>query len=215
MAGKSLEPAITHLMLDGERIETTPEHSFYTRERGWVDAGDLQLGDHIRQANGEYGVVQAVEVEQRPQVMYNLTDATAHTFFVGDGRWLVHNDACGDSTPTHLYAFGNRSGPRPPRAGTDVFPDQAGMLTAESPPFPRGASTFGDPNVAPFTGHYHKLPSNTPLPQGLGVVADGRDVLPGSPHDPTHHTLYPTEPMHIDRFTELFRKLPWEYAGKK
>ncbi|MCB0107996.1 MAG: hypothetical protein KDE53_18870, partial [Caldilineaceae bacterium] len=23
--------------------------------------------------------------------MYNLTVAEAHTFFVGDGQWLVHN----------------------------------------------------------------------------------------------------------------------------
>jgi hypothetical protein len=28
--------------------------------------------------------------------MYNLTVAQAHTFFVGDGQWLVHN--CGGST---------------------------------------------------------------------------------------------------------------------
>lgn len=26
--------------------------------------------------------------------MYNLTVDTAHTFFVGDGRWLVHNTNC-------------------------------------------------------------------------------------------------------------------------
>ena len=29
----------------------------------------------------------------RPQMMYNMTVATAHTYFVGDGQWLVHN-AC-------------------------------------------------------------------------------------------------------------------------
>lgn len=26
------------------------------------------------------------------RAMYNLTGATAHTFFVGAGRWLVHNE---------------------------------------------------------------------------------------------------------------------------
>jgi len=26
--------------------------------------------------------------------MYNLTVDTVHTFFVGDGQWLVHNDSC-------------------------------------------------------------------------------------------------------------------------
>jgi hypothetical protein len=32
-----------------------------------------------------------VALEARPQVMYNLTVDVAHTFFVGNGRWLVHN----------------------------------------------------------------------------------------------------------------------------
>ena len=31
----------------------------------------------------------------QPQMMYNMTVATAHTYFVGDGQWLVHN-ACPD-----------------------------------------------------------------------------------------------------------------------
>ena len=28
-------------------------------------------------------------------MMYNLTVDTAHTYFVGDGQWLVHNDCAG------------------------------------------------------------------------------------------------------------------------
>ncbi|MEZ4736343.1 MAG: hypothetical protein R3E79_55360 [Caldilineaceae bacterium] len=41
-------------------------------------------------------MVQAVEVVKQPQQMYNLTVAEAHTFFVGDGQWLVHNGGpCG------------------------------------------------------------------------------------------------------------------------
>ena len=32
--------------------------------------------------------------------MYNLTVETAHTFFVGDGKWLVHNvDPCSSLIP--------------------------------------------------------------------------------------------------------------------
>jgi hypothetical protein len=44
--------------------------------------------------NGNYGLVQSVEIVQREQAMYNLSVAEAHTFFVGDKQWLVHND-CG------------------------------------------------------------------------------------------------------------------------
>lgn len=33
-----------------------------------------------------------VENQQYEQEMYNLTVEDAHTFFVGDEQWLVHND---------------------------------------------------------------------------------------------------------------------------
>jgi hypothetical protein len=72
------DPAIEYLTIDGERIETTPEYPFFVLLRGWIAAGELQVGDSVRQADGGYGVVQVVAVEQRPQVMYNLTVATAH-----------------------------------------------------------------------------------------------------------------------------------------
>ena len=57
----------------------------------WTDAIDLESGDLVWQADGTTGVVQAVEVVPVEQQMYNLTVAVAHTFFVGDGEWLVHN----------------------------------------------------------------------------------------------------------------------------
>lgn len=41
--------------------------------------------------DGGYGIVEAVVVVETNQRMYNLTVDGAHTFFVGDGAWLVHN----------------------------------------------------------------------------------------------------------------------------
>jgi hypothetical protein len=118
-------------------------------------------------------------------------------------------------TPTDLYAFGNRTGPRLPRPDLDLFADAAGNVGPEVPPEVDGASAFGDTNESPLTGHYHLLPAGTPLPEGLGVVADGRDVDPDSDQAATHHTIYPTVRMPLDRFAELFKNLPWCYAGKK
>lgn len=86
------DPVIVFLTIDGELIETTPEHPFYTADGDWVAAGDLQAGDHIQQADGTTGTVEAINIVYRLQPMYNLTVSTAHTFFVGDGQWLVHND---------------------------------------------------------------------------------------------------------------------------
>ncbi len=85
------DPVLIDLTIAGEAVETTPEHPFYTLERTWVEAGGLWVGAQVRRADGSYGVVQAVRVEQRAQAMYNLTVETAHTFFVGEQQWLVHN----------------------------------------------------------------------------------------------------------------------------
>jgi hypothetical protein len=83
-------------------LTTTLDHPFYELEaapwlaagetRGcWTEAGDLELGDTVWQADGTTGTVQALTVVAQPQRMHNLTVAEAHTFFVGQGGWLVHN----------------------------------------------------------------------------------------------------------------------------
>ena len=123
------DPAQVHLTLGGEFIETTPEHPFFTQERGWVDAGDLWRGAHVRQADGSFDPIWSIAVETEPQVMYNLTVAQAHTFFVGVQRWLVHNVSCEISwlhraslTPEENDALNAamehiRNGIRPPNVG--------------------------------------------------------------------------------------------------
>lgn len=55
---------------------------------------NLLIGDQVRQIDGSYAPVEALVVVQRAQRMYNLTIADAHTFFVGDAQWLVHNANC-------------------------------------------------------------------------------------------------------------------------
>jgi hypothetical protein len=89
------------------------------------------------------------------------------------------------------------------------------MVGPETGPTPAGASAYADPFLAPLSGHYHRLPAGTELPEGFEVIADGREVIPDSPHEPTHHTIYPAAPMTYDRFVELYSGLPWKYGGKK
>jgi RHS repeat-associated protein len=99
-----LDPEIVLLTIDGQTLETTAEHPFYVVEANewspylsagkWIDAGDLQVGDDVRQADGSTGEVRSVRVVAVAQPMYNLTVDTAHTFFVGHGQWLVHNVDC-------------------------------------------------------------------------------------------------------------------------
>jgi hypothetical protein len=133
------DPAITYLTIDGEQIETTPEHPFFTEERTWVPASELLVGDHVVNADGSSGTVERVQIRLQMQHMYNLTVADAHTFFVGDGEWLVHNtckprgpkmqaiDAAGKArspypigkrytfnTKKEAYEAANRAGPGKP-----------------------------------------------------------------------------------------------------
>jgi hypothetical protein len=110
-----------------------------------------------------------------------------------------------------LYAFGSKSGPRPPRPGIDITVDANGMVHPTEPL--TGASLFGDPQQAPLSGHYHRIPANLPLPLSVKITADGIDV--GGPHPPTHHTFFPTEPMPFADFVNSFMRLPWTYGGKK
>ncbi|MDE5589892.1 MAG: DUF4157 domain-containing protein [Acetatifactor sp.] len=121
-------------------------------------------------------------------------------------------------TPGDLYAFGNRAQPRRARPQQDFGVDSEEQdVGPEIPPFPKGASTFSNVDGAPLTGHYHKLPGGTQLPNGLGVVADGRDVHADllQAHGAGHHTIFPTVRMQVRQFNDLFTGLPWQYEGQK
>ncbi|MCU0500067.1 MAG: HINT domain-containing protein [Anaerolineae bacterium] len=87
------DPLIVHLVISGEVVETTPEHPFYLAGGHWIEAGDLVVGDQIRTLDGSYGTVERVTIITQTETMYNLMVDEAHTFFVGDGAWLVHNGA--------------------------------------------------------------------------------------------------------------------------
>ena len=62
------------------------------------------MGAQIREADGEYGTVGAVQLVHRVQTMYNLEVAEAHTFFVGGEQWLVHNK-CGNKPTGRRTTF--------------------------------------------------------------------------------------------------------------
>lgn len=96
-----VDTIIIELTIDGETIYTTPEHPFYTDEGEWKNAEDIYAGEKIRSSDGSYGTVTSTHVvRDANQPMYNLTVDEAHTFFVGEGEWLVHNRC---QQPTIVY----------------------------------------------------------------------------------------------------------------
>ncbi len=70
---------------------TTEEYPFLTTDRGFVGAEDLRIGEQIRQLDGGYGVVVALQHIFGVAVRYNLTVQDDHTYAVGADQWVVHN----------------------------------------------------------------------------------------------------------------------------
>ena len=71
-----LHESTLDVTIDGEVVHTTDEHPFFVLKDGegeWVKVKDLQVGDVIFNTMGKDGIVEAVEIVDEPQVMYNLS----------------------------------------------------------------------------------------------------------------------------------------------
>ncbi|MGO4875116.1 polymorphic toxin-type HINT domain-containing protein [Pedobacter psychrotolerans] len=102
---------IVELTIDGEIINTTPEHPFYANSE-WTEAGLLKQGDTIQLFNGKAAVVQQVvykfdkilqpeivnsEAYQRSYelvTVFNIEVEGWNTYFIGEKSFLVHNVVC-------------------------------------------------------------------------------------------------------------------------
>ncbi len=74
-----------------ETILATPIHRFWVAGRGWAMARDLKVGDPVRALGGTAPVASVATDEVRP--VYNLEVADGHSFFVGEGHYLVHDNS--------------------------------------------------------------------------------------------------------------------------
>jgi hypothetical protein len=73
-------------------IYTTPEHPFWIVDKGWVLAGELQIGDVVKTIDGFVTVFELDDANWGGDInVYNLEVEGFNTYFVGeDGLW-VHN----------------------------------------------------------------------------------------------------------------------------
>ena len=76
-----------------EVIHTNKKHPFLTVEKGFLPVGQIKLGMHVVEANGQTAIITGWKVVPGVKTMYNLEVAQDHTFTVGAGQWVVHN--CG------------------------------------------------------------------------------------------------------------------------
>ncbi len=82
--------------LVSEVIHTNKKHPFLTVEKGFLPVGQIKLGMHVVEADGQVGVITGWALVLGVMTMYNLEVAHDHTFTVGNAQWIVHNKC--DST---------------------------------------------------------------------------------------------------------------------
>ena len=89
---------IIHIFVNGEEIETTPNHPFWVEDE-WVLAKDLREGDVLSLAYGTTAVITKAYGEQfdEPVIVYNFEVKDFHTYYVTGTGVLVHNNNCTDS----------------------------------------------------------------------------------------------------------------------
>ncbi len=84
---------LIELTIDGEIIQCTETHPFQVKGRGWVDASELTPGDVVYTKDWDTATVNSVNLLELDETIevFNFEVEDCHTYFVGDGLWLVHN----------------------------------------------------------------------------------------------------------------------------
>jgi hypothetical protein len=78
---------IWNVHVRGGIIETTAEHPFYVRYKGWVPAGDLRAGDEFSTSGGWWVRCDGMADSGRTATVYNLRVSPHHIYFVGCPKW--------------------------------------------------------------------------------------------------------------------------------
>ena len=85
---------IYQIHVGGQTIESTFNHPFYVKDKGWTFVKDLEVGDLLVQSDGNTLKIDSIKLEHRQATVYNLRVDGFHTYFVSDlGIW-VHNTNC-------------------------------------------------------------------------------------------------------------------------
>lgn len=87
-------PKLVHLTVKDEQISTTIDHPFYISGRGFVNAGELKVGDMVLTASRERFSIERIRIEvlEKLEVVYNFQVEDFHTYFVGKHSLWVHNE---------------------------------------------------------------------------------------------------------------------------
>jgi len=79
--------------VDGEIMRSTATHPYWTANRGWVRAADIEVDDLLVNINGDIVPVDCVQARrlEQPVPVYDIRVREHHSFFAGENCYLVHN----------------------------------------------------------------------------------------------------------------------------
>jgi hypothetical protein len=72
-------------------LEVTPQHPFWVVGRGWLNAGDLAVGDRLQSLNGAQPPVVSISARAVATTVYNFEVAGDHNYYITEAQLLVHN----------------------------------------------------------------------------------------------------------------------------
>ncbi len=113
---KPVSPLLALHLSDGSTIKVTANHPFFvdtgpgSKHADWVEAGKLRVGDTLRTEAGKDVTILAIDEHAGYAVVYTLTVAADHDYFVGLARVLVHNAYCGANIIHQNAAIGEYQG---------------------------------------------------------------------------------------------------------
>lgn len=92
---RRLSSTLLTLHVSSGLLVTTPDHPFAKVGSGWTPAGALAVGDEIETQEGGPRRISSITTQRvAPTLVYNLTVAGTHAYFVGRESLLVHNVNC-------------------------------------------------------------------------------------------------------------------------
>ncbi|WP_254457044.1 polymorphic toxin-type HINT domain-containing protein [Brevibacillus sp. HB2.2] len=99
---------IYQIHVGGQMIESTFNHPFYVKDKGWTFVKDLKVGDLLVQSDGNTLKIDSIELLHKQVTVYNMTVDEFHTYFVSDlGIW-VHNTNNGCIDLSYLQNYGKK-----------------------------------------------------------------------------------------------------------
>lgn len=80
--------------INNTTLQVTGVHKFLITRYGkeqWIAAGQLQVGDKVRFANGEHHIIDDITIEYKTVQVYNFEVSGNHNYYVGKDQVLAHN----------------------------------------------------------------------------------------------------------------------------